>query len=144
MERQSSKQASFKDLYEEIKIIGKGNFGACSLVKDKTTGEQFISKKIILAGLDDKEKQGSLQEANLLRHLKHPHIVSYITSFIDKDSLYIIMEYCEVGDLANHIKKTKKSGGFLTEEEILNWFIQIAISLEYIHGRRILHRDIKS
>lgn len=54
------------------------------------------------------------------------------------------MEYCEVGDLAYHIKKKKKEGVPFTEEEILNWFIQISISLEYIHGRKILHRDIKS
>jgi NIMA (never in mitosis gene a)-related kinase len=49
------------------------------------------------------------------------------------------MEYCEVGDLAYHIKKKKANGGQFTEEEILNWFIQISIALEYIHGRKILH-----
>lgn len=54
------------------------------------------------------------------------------------------MEYCEVGDLAYHIKEKKKSGEMFTEEEILNWFIQICIALEYIHGRKILHRDVKS
>ena len=39
-------------------------------------------------------------------------------------------------------KKAKKE--YLTEDEILNWFIQIAISLEYIHGRKVIHRDIKT
>lgn len=53
------------------------------------------------------------------------------------------MEYCEVGDLAYHIKKKKTKGRF-TEDEILNWFIQIAIALEYIHGRKVIHRDIKT
>ncbi len=54
------------------------------------------------------------------------------------------MEYCEVGDLASHIKQKAKKGETFTEEEILNWFIQICIALDYIHGRKILHRDIKS
>lgn len=54
------------------------------------------------------------------------------------------MEFCECGDLASAIKEKKKAGGTFTEEEILNWFIQICIALEYIHGRKILHRDIKS
>lgn len=54
------------------------------------------------------------------------------------------MEYCEVGDLAYHLKKRKKEGRPFTEKEILNWFIQISIALEYIHGKKILHRDIKS
>lgn len=54
------------------------------------------------------------------------------------------MEFCECGDLASAIKDRKKIEGTFTEEEILNWFIQICIALEYIHGRKILHRDIKS
>jgi NIMA (never in mitosis gene a)-related kinase len=56
------------------------------------------------------------------------------------------MEYCEgksisflVGDLGYHIKKKKKTGEYFSEEEIMNWFIQIAMTLEYIHGRKILH-----
>jgi len=54
------------------------------------------------------------------------------------------MEYCEVGDLASHIKLKQKKGEMFSEEEILNWFIQICIALEYIHGWKILHRDVKS
>jgi len=54
------------------------------------------------------------------------------------------MEFCECGDLASAIKDWKKEGGTFSEEEILNWFIQICIALEYIHGRKILHWDIKS
>lgn len=49
-----------------------------------------------------------------------------------------------MGDLAYHLKKRKKEGRPFTEKEILNWFIQISIALEYIHGKKILHRDIKS
>jgi len=86
----------------------------------------------------------NLWKANLLKHLKHPNIVAYVNSFIEKNTLYIQMEYCECGDLASHIKEKKKKGETFTEEEILNWFIQICIALEYIHGRKILHRDIKS
>lgn len=49
-----------------------------------------------------------------------------------------------VGDLAFHVKKKKAKGEFFTETEIMNWFVQICLSLEYIHRRKILHRDIKS
>ena len=48
-----------------------------------------------------------------------------------------------VGDLNYHIKRKKKEGAKFTEKEIMNWFIQIAMTLEYIHGRKVLHRDIK-
>lgn len=103
----------------------------------------MLLNKILLKTLSDKEQQGALLEANLLRQLKHANIVSYKSSYIEKGILIIVMEYWEVGDLAYHIKKKKQKGRF-TEDEILNWFIQIAIALEYIHGRKVIHRDIKT
>ena len=33
---------------------------------------------------------------------------------------------------------------YFTEVEIFNWFVQICLALEYIHGRKVLHRDIKA
>jgi NIMA (never in mitosis gene a)-related kinase len=65
------------------------------------------------------------------------------------------MEYCEgfilqlnilEGDLSFHVKrKCKQSGGELFPEKvIINWFIQCAMALNFIHQNRILHRDIKS
>ena len=55
------------------------------------------------------------------------------------------MEHCEVGDLAYHIKKRKANNNqYFTEEEIWNWFIQIGLALDYIHGRKVLHRDLKA
>ena len=41
-------------------------------------------------------------------------------------------------------RKRNKAGEIFTEDEILNWFIQISMALEYIHGRKVLHRDIKA
>lgn len=42
------------------------------------------------------------------------------------------------------LRKRRQNKEYLTEDEILNWFIQIAIALEYIHGRKVIHRDIKT
>lgn len=52
------------------------------------------------------------------------------------------MEYWDVGDLAYFIRK--KKGEYFTEDEIMHWFIQISMALDYIHGRKVLHRDIKA
>ena len=48
--------------------------------------------------MSEKEKQLLVQEVNLLRELRHPHIVRYHDRIIDRDhsTLYIIMEYCKV------------------------------------------------
>lgn len=50
-----------------------------------------------------------------------------------------------VGDLAFHIKrKEQKKGEMFTEEEIFNWFVQTCMALEYMHARKVIHRDIKT
>ena len=46
-----------------------------------------------------------MMEAGLLKNLVHPNIVEYKESFLSQDHLTIIMEHCEVGDLAYHIKR---------------------------------------
>jgi NIMA (never in mitosis gene a)-related kinase len=83
-------------------------------------------------------------EVQLLKSLNHQHIVAYKQSFFSEETLIIIMEYCEVGDLSYHIKRKVKNDEFFNEWEIWNWFIQICLALEYVHGRRVIHRDLKA
>jgi len=106
--------------------------------------KHYISKKIMLSGLKQKEKEGAMLEVNLLKNLDHPNIVAYKQSYFTSEQLIIIMEYCEVGDLTYHIKRKIKNKEFFEESEIFIWFIQICLALEYVHGRRIIHRDLKA
>ena len=91
-----------------------------------------------------KEQEGSHLEAELLRKLDHPNIVSYKHSFVENGILIIIMEFCEHGDLAYHVKKKKMVSEEFSEVEIMNWFVQLCLALDNIHTRKILHRDLKS
>ena len=91
----SKTKGRYERCYEELESIGKGNFGSVYKIKEIKTGELWVSKKIPLGGLPSKEQDGSLQEANLLRTMSHPHVVTYRESFIEGDTLFIIMEYCE-------------------------------------------------
>jgi len=61
--------------------------------------------------MSDKEKQHIVAEVNILRDLKHPNIVRYYDRIVDKKNtkIYIIMEYCEGGDIGSLIKKCKKN-----------------------------------
>ena len=56
--------------------------------------------------------------------------------------VYIVMEYCEGGDLYNKINRQR--GRLFPEQVILSFFVQICRAVQYIHERKILHRDIKS
>uniref|UniRef100_A0A7S2D336 non-specific serine/threonine protein kinase n=1 Tax=Haptolina brevifila TaxID=156173 RepID=A0A7S2D336_9EUKA len=85
-------------------------------------------------------------EAHVLRSLDHPGIVRYHDSFFtDENSLCIVMEYCHGGDLASMIRNRASSGelAHFSEENVIDMFVQIVQSLKYLHGRRVLHRDLK-
>lgn len=132
---------SMKD-YETIKVIGKGTFGRAILVKKKTTGEQLIIKHVAMGQLSQKEKKEALNEVNVLRQLKHPHIIGYRKSFEEDGNLCIVMDFAENGDLYQLIRNRK--GKLFSEETIMKWFVQIASALEYTHSKHILHRDLKT
>jgi NIMA (never in mitosis gene a)-related kinase len=78
-----------------------------------------------------------------------------------RDTLAIVMEYCSGGDMGEIIRRKKLSHGHghsgssgsgagaaqqppFREEDILDWFIQLALALKYIHSHHILHRDLKA
>lgn len=61
-----------------------------------------------------------VSEVNILRELSHPNIVKYYDRIIDREQakIYIVMEYCEGGDIATLIKTAKREKQFLPEEII--------------------------
>ncbi len=67
-------------------------------------------KEIDYGKMTDKEKEMLVSEVNLLRDFKHPHIVRYVDRIVDRDAttIYIVMEYCEGGDLAALVKQHKR------------------------------------
>ena len=141
--------ATYHEEFEELNCIGRGNFGAAFLVKHKNPPSNaqevyFIAKKIVYSNLSEKEKKAAYQESMLLKNLDHPNIVSFKTSFVDKGELIIIMEFCEVGDLANAVKKARTKQEHFSENNVMQWFVQMCLALEYIHRRKILHRDLKT
>eukprot|EP00657_Telonema_sp_P-1_P000785 TRINITY_DN11530_c0_g1_i1.p1 TRINITY_DN11530_c0_g1~~TRINITY_DN11530_c0_g1_i1.p1 ORF type:complete len:104 (-),score=34.60 TRINITY_DN11530_c0_g1_i1:82-393(-) len=56
----------------------------------------------------------------------------------------IVMEYADGGDLSDQIEHARKAGRYISEDAILNWFVQICMGLKHCHDRKILHRDLKS
>ncbi|XP_035994803.1 serine/threonine-protein kinase Nek5 isoform X1 [Fundulus heteroclitus] len=130
--------------YEVIRQIGEGAFGRALLVRDKRgDGDRHcVVKQISLRKMSAKEKEASQKEVILLSQMKHPNIVSFIATFQEKGGLYIVMEYCDGGDL---LKKINTQRGIpFSEEQIVDWFVQICLGLKHIHDRKVLHRDIKS
>ena len=61
-------------------------------------------------------------------------------TFVKSNSLYIVMEYADGGDLASLIRKHKDEEQPLTETHAMTIFSQCLLALQYIHSKRILHR----
>ncbi|XP_067841974.1 serine/threonine-protein kinase Nek5-like [Heptranchias perlo] len=130
------------DKYEVIRLIGEGAFGKAFLVKAKDDNTQVVIKKIKTAKMRQKEREASLKEVILLGKMKHPNIVTFLDSFEERQNLYIVMEYCDGGDLMRRINMQR--GVCFGEEQVLDWFVQICLGMKHIHDRKILHRDIKT
>ena len=81
--------------------IGEGAFSSVHRVKRKSDGLEYALKKVKLGDLKEKEKENALNEVRILASINHPNIISYKDTFHDpqSDSLCIIMEYAECGDL---------------------------------------------
>lgn len=131
---------------EKIQHIGRGQYASAQLVKEAATGQTFVAKCISLAVLNDQDQDLAHQEVFLLQTLSHPYIVAYRDSFLIEgtNTLVIVMEYCGGGDIRKAIKEKAKEGAYFSEEQIMTWFVQLCLALQYIHSEKILHRDLKT
>ncbi|XP_040478367.1 serine/threonine-protein kinase Nek5 [Ursus maritimus] len=130
------------DKYDVIKAIGEGAFGKAFLAKGKSDSKPCVIKEIDFAKMPIQEKEASKKEVILLAKMKHPNIVTFFSSFQENNRLFIVMEYCDGGDLMRRIHRQR--GVLFSEDQILSWFVQISLGLKYIHDRKILHRDVKA
>ncbi|XP_063553686.1 serine/threonine-protein kinase Nek5 isoform X2 [Gorilla gorilla gorilla] len=130
------------DKYDVIKAIGQGAFGKAYLAKGKSDSKHCVIKEINFEKMPIQEKEASKKEVILLEKMKHPNIVAFFNSFQENGRLFIVMEYCDGGDLMKRINRQR--GVLFSEDQILGWFVQISLGLKHIHDRKILHRDIKA
>ncbi|XP_042536104.1 serine/threonine-protein kinase Nek4 isoform X2 [Dipodomys spectabilis] len=129
--------------YCYVRVVGRGSYGEVTLVKHRRDGRQYVIKKLNLRNASSRERRAAEQEAQLLSQLKHPNIVTYKESWEGGDGLlYIVMGFCEGGDLYRKLKEQK--GQLLPESRVVEWFVQIAMALQYLHEKHILHRDLKT
>ena len=132
--------------FELLIKLGEGSFGQVFKVRSKLNNKVYAMKKLNIIELkrnSEKVYQLTLNETSFLKGLSHPHIIKYYKYFIEKDFLYIIIEFVENGDMDGFIEANKKFKKHFPEEVLWNIFLQCMDALSYIHSKGVIHRDIK-
>ena len=132
-----------KKLIEDYVIkdtIGKGTFSVVKL------GEHIKTKTKVAIKILDKEKIKTKEdltrikrEIKILSILDHPNIIKTYKISETPKKYYIIMEYCEGGELFDYIVEKER----LDEFESSIFFYQLINALDYIHSKGVAHRDLK-
>ncbi|KAL8655866.1 MAG: hypothetical protein Q9210_000622 [Variospora velana] len=128
-------------------LIGQGSFGSVYLALHAITGELMAVKQVEVPSNSistlDKKKENMInalkREIDLLRDLQHKNIVQYLGSNSDDEHFNIFLEYVPGGSVAGMLN----SYGQLQEPLIRSFVRQILDGLSYLHGKDIIHRDIK-
>lgn len=122
----------YNNQYEYIKTLGEGGFGRVFLAIEKKSRRKVAIKE--LKDKNDLNQQGIIHEIQQVAKFNHTHIVSYYHHFEEDGLLYLVMEYCENGTLANQK---------CTADEIIEYIKQVSIALGDLHQKNIIHHDIK-
>jgi len=127
--------------YHIEKFIGRGSMGAVYKARDLVKEEDVAIKIVESKGWKkDKKVQHFLRSAKLTLIIHHPHLVKGLEMGRKWKRYYLAMELATRGSLANYLKEKMK----LPLEEVYNIVRQIIRALHFIHGKGIIHRDIKS
>lgn len=136
---------SFSD-FQRIKQIGKGAFGIVYLVRRNKDKIIYALKQVQISKMSSKEKSNALNEIRILASITHKNIISYKECFFDDktQSLNLVMEYADDGDLSSKIQSHLKAKLYFYENEIWSILIQMVRGLKALHDMKIMHRDLKS
>mmetsp|Transcript_43810 Transcript_43810/g.114257 ORF Transcript_43810/g.114257 Transcript_43810/m.114257 type:complete len:481 (-) Transcript_43810:301-1743(-) len=139
--KKGKKRVDISD-FELLKVIGDGGYGKVTQVRKKDTGEIFAlksmhKKKIVV--------KGRIQHARAERHILEiigdfPYIVSLKYAFQSQSKLYLVLEYCNGGDLYYHLCKAQ---GYFTEDRMMFYAAQLVLALEFLHTYDVVYRDLK-
>lgn len=125
--------------YELLNELGKGSYGAVYKARDIKTSEMVAIKVISLSEGEEgyEEIRGEIE---MLQQCSHPNVVRYLGSYQGEEYLWIVMEYCGGGSVADLMNTTDDA---LEEYQIAYICREALKGLSYLHSIFKVHRDIK-
>ncbi|KAK9894120.1 Pkinase-domain-containing protein, partial [Cystobasidium minutum MCA 4210] len=136
-----NRQKVFFGDYQLLHTLGEGEFGKVKLgVHAQRWGEEVAIKLIKKGNVNDAAKSLKVQrEIDVLRMIKHPHIVRLVDVVETDRYIGIVLEYASGGELFEYILAHKH----LRENVACKLFAQLVSGVGYLHSKKIVHRDLK-
>jgi len=131
--------------FEALAPLNHGSFGMVFLAKDTLT-DDLVAIKCLLkpsatAGQPNDTANDHLVELNCHDKLgHHSNIVNLIAAFESDAHLYLVLEYCSMGDLYEAIRMDQ---GPLETQHVRAFMTELVDAVEFIHAKGLYHRDIK-
>ncbi|BEI87199.1 hypothetical protein CcaverHIS002_0705450 [Cutaneotrichosporon cavernicola] len=123
-----------------LRSVGKGAFGKVRVVQHKQSKTLYALKYI------NKEKcvkmkavANIVQERRLLEEIDHPFVVNLRYAFQDDENCFFVLDLMLGGDLRFHLDRA----GHISEDVVRFYVAETAMAIDYLHSKRIVHRDIK-
>ena len=123
--------------YHDYELLGKGTYSNVYKGYHKITKEPVAIKEIDL-NKNVKYINRFYKEIEILEKADNINIINIITNIENKDYIFIIMEFCEKGDLRKFLKKRP-----LKEQHVKKLMIQLVNGMQYMYNNNIYHRDLK-
>jgi hypothetical protein len=121
-------------------LLGKGSFGEVYLVEKRNTGILYAMKVLSKDKVTGQNLvKYAMTERNVLSITNHPFIVKLNYAFQTADKLFLILDYCPGGDLAEHLARENR----FKEDRAKIYLCEIILALEDLHKRDIIFRDLK-
>ncbi|XP_015888950.3 serine/threonine-protein kinase ATG1a [Ziziphus jujuba] len=121
------------------RTIGSGSFAVVRRARHRQLGIEVAIKEIDKRQLSTKVSENLLKEISILSTINHPNIIRLFEAIQTPDKIYIVLEYCEGGDLAAYIHRHGK----VSEDVARHFMRQLAAGLEVLQEKHLIHRDLK-
>ncbi|KAM9901241.1 hypothetical protein OXX79_004653 [Metschnikowia pulcherrima] len=129
--------------YKVHSLLGEGAFSHVYKGTDTRTGEEVAIKVINKTNLSAKQIANIKNEIFVMNTLnntgKHPNILKLIETFESEECTYLVVEYCDGGEIFDKIIEYT----YLSEDLARHVFLQLLDAVRFMHENNIVHRDIK-
>ena len=131
--------------YESVSPLNHGSFGMVFLAKDSSNGD-LVAIKCLSKASASKDcpavdvDENSVELASHGHIGRHPNIVSLLHSFENQAHIFLVLEYCPMGDLYEAIRLDR---GPLETNNVREFMLQLVDAVEFMHAKGLYHRDIK-